>query len=84
MSYADESSIRPDSYLREMKSDALYFRAPMSKIGRQVYKKFPILQMMEKILKGESIAHISSQKKLKPYSKTIVLFIIGRNKPYYK
>ena len=84
MSYADESSIRPESYLREMTSDALYFRAPMSKIGRQVYKKFPILQIMEKILKGESIAHISSQKKLKPYSKTIVFIIIGCNQSNYK
>ena len=79
MTYIDESSLRPESYLREMKSDALYFRAPMSKIGRQVFKKFPILQMMEKILKGESIAHITSQKKPKPINNTIVLVIIGHN-----
>jgi hypothetical protein len=39
---------------------------------------------MEKILKGESIAHISSQKKLKPYSKTIVFIIIGCNQSNYK
>ncbi len=41
-------------FLTEIKNDILYFKIPLSRVGKYSHKKYPILKNMDKIFNPES------------------------------
>jgi hypothetical protein len=50
----NKSKIQKKMFLTEIKNDILYFKIPLSRVGKYSYKKYPILKNMDKVFNPES------------------------------
>ena len=56
----------PKKFLTEIKNDILYFKTPLSRVGKYTHKKYPILKNMDKVF--NPVAKIISNTGLPNFS----------------
>ena len=82
MSESSSPQLNKRQFLTEIKNDILYFKIPLSRIGKYTHKKYPILKNMDKVFnpvtKPANIAGIADIHK----QARIVCASPGRGKPY--